>query len=210
MRVMEMGFDNKLTGAEMIRVERERQIFELGYTAEHDDTLHAGNNWDLYYAAVCYRDALDSSAPLNRHIWPFEPGDWKPGNRLSNLVRAGALYQANADAAERRGEHSLKAESLDGVKTMAAWIDGLLWRRRMGLPFWAEDAVKVQSSIRLDLRGILALILAGGRLSIRATVYCQNKPGRTDAEVTADIERPGPARTAELKLSESPRNPLAE
>ena len=97
------------SGRELIDAERLRQQFKEGYTPEHDDGHDAG---DLARAALCYdligngslgsqtADADQSSAVMPTH-WPWAKQWWKPKTRLSNLVRAGALYQAEIDRLTR-------------------------------------------------------------------------------------------------------------
>ncbi|MEW5927825.1 MAG: hypothetical protein AB1941_10085 [Gemmatimonadota bacterium] len=53
--------------------------------------------------------------------WPWTSSDWKPRTRRDNLVRAGALYQAQIDLDMRNV--TLLAEHRDAV---AAELDQLL------------------------------------------------------------------------------------
>ena len=87
------------SGAELITMERQRQIEREGWTPEHDAT-----HWDddLARAAVCY--ALPSSErPLHREdpprLWPWYRHQWKPvpGDRVRELTKAGALIAAEID-----------------------------------------------------------------------------------------------------------------
>jgi len=84
------------TGAELIERERMRQIAEKGYTAAHDDRL---NRFQLSNAATCYLNPSD--AKLFRLHWPFELSYWKPEDKISNLVKAGALIAAEIDRLQR-------------------------------------------------------------------------------------------------------------
>ncbi len=87
-------------GAELIAVERERQVAAEGWTAEHDDTHGATNG--LAQAAASYAKeawmpltASHRSPPLE---WPWEPERWKPsGDPVRDLVKAGALIAAEID-----------------------------------------------------------------------------------------------------------------
>ena len=97
------------TGRELIEEERWRQQVKEGYTPEHDDGHDAG---DLARAALCYdligngslgtsdANADQSSASLPPD-WPWAKQWWKPKTRIRNLVRAGALYQAEIDRLTR-------------------------------------------------------------------------------------------------------------
>ena len=107
-----------MNGAELIAAERERQISDEGWSADHDDD-HV--NGELAEAACCYatdpitRAAImltkDGAANVNqpgsgydaRH-WPAEwSGCWKPSpnDRIRELVKAGALIAAEIDRLQR-------------------------------------------------------------------------------------------------------------
>lgn len=95
-------------GVELIAAERERQVSVEGWTREHDDRHSDG---ELAQAAACYavgepcfvetRGFIynDSRLPQTSYInlWPWEPQWYKPKDRLSDLVRAGALIAAEID-----------------------------------------------------------------------------------------------------------------
>ena len=97
------------TGAELIYAERQRQIEKEGWTAERDDVVHADGG--LAAAAVCYikHDGewpfplRSDRSPLG---WPWDSEWWKPKDRISNLVRAGALIAAEIDRLQRMKENS--------------------------------------------------------------------------------------------------------
>ncbi len=86
-------------GVGLIAAERRRQVEAEGYTAEHD----AGHATELAMAAACYAIPTLSG----RGLWPWAPDYWKPtpGDRVRELVKAGALIAAAIDAAssERAG-----------------------------------------------------------------------------------------------------------
>lgn len=100
------------TGAEAIAAERRRQIDAEGWSPEHDD-LHSDH--ELARAAACY--ALFASHPAYRYAlaydagppkeWPWEAQWWKPRDRRSDLVRAGALIAAEIDRLDRAARPSL-------------------------------------------------------------------------------------------------------
>ena len=85
-----------MTGAELIKEERERQIKEEDYNATHD-SFH--NVDEFVKAAVSYSiiDLKDSQENYAYAWWPWEGTSWKPKDRLRNLVRAGALIAAAID-----------------------------------------------------------------------------------------------------------------
>lgn len=85
-------------GYDLIVAERQRQIEREGWTPEHDDHHSDG---EMYAAALCYLRANDpAKGPSN--LWPWEHKWWKPKDRLSNLVRAGALLMAERDRYNRK------------------------------------------------------------------------------------------------------------
>ena len=93
-----------LNGAELIYRERNRQLREEGWTAEHDDEHNQG---ELALAAACY-----ALAELHREKemygdpppeWPWEAKWWRPTphDRIRELVKAGALIAAEIDRMQR-------------------------------------------------------------------------------------------------------------
>jgi hypothetical protein len=85
------------TGVDLIAAERRRQVEAKGWTPEHD-AEHT--NDQLARAAACYampamyRAYIDPMCPAD---WPWHRGHWKPGNRLRELAKAGALIAAEID-----------------------------------------------------------------------------------------------------------------
>lgn len=82
-----------MNGIESIAAERRRQIEAEGWTPEHDDEHCVG---ELAAAAASYalaRNECDSALVS----WPWAMKWWKPKDRRSNLVRAGALIAAEID-----------------------------------------------------------------------------------------------------------------
>jgi hypothetical protein len=86
----------EMSGSELIRAERRRQIDVEGWTAEHDDKHGADR---LLAASRCYQGGKWQPS------WPWGSAWWKPRDMRSNLIRAGALAQAAADVALRRRDH---------------------------------------------------------------------------------------------------------
>jgi hypothetical protein len=95
------------SGAELIAEERARQIAAEGWTAEHDDMHSHG---ELSAAADAYRIYTDKLLEFGDKLppcfipkqWPWERQWWKPSkDPVRNLVKAGALYQAQADYCRR-------------------------------------------------------------------------------------------------------------
>jgi hypothetical protein len=87
-----------------IIAERERQIDEEGWTAEHDDE-HTSE--ELARASACYalgtgRLYNHRGERLGRWLWPWDTKWWKPGpDRRRELVKAGALIVAEIERLDR-------------------------------------------------------------------------------------------------------------
>lgn len=92
-------------GIDLIAAERQRQISEEGWTAEHDK----GHVAQLAMAAACYALAGADDADGLRYTqknateppdpWPWELREWKPtGDAVRDLVKAGALIAAAIDS----------------------------------------------------------------------------------------------------------------
>jgi len=98
------------TGAELITEERQRQIVEEEWTAEHDDEHSLG---EMAVAAACY--AWPPPRPVDvKKAWPWDRRWWKPSplplgatagekldGRIRELVKAGALIAAEIDRLSR-------------------------------------------------------------------------------------------------------------
>jgi hypothetical protein len=97
------------TGAELIAAERERQVTEEGWTAEHD----RGHAAQLIAAGIAYANAADTEArfpdmgrppyPVDEDTgavyFPWAPAHWKPtGDPIRDLTKAGALIAAAIDS----------------------------------------------------------------------------------------------------------------
>jgi hypothetical protein len=88
--------DNEQKGVALIAAERRRQIEAEGWTPEHDDEHGDG---ELAAAAACY--AGPAWSLLREHepplMWPWDEKWWKPGDRIRELTKAGALIAAEID-----------------------------------------------------------------------------------------------------------------
>jgi hypothetical protein len=94
---------SEMTGKEIILQERQRQISQEGWTAEHDDQ-HV--NGELEKAANCYYEFADDDDYTDTKVheyWPWEASWWKPKSQLEDYKRAGALYRAEMERLERKG-----------------------------------------------------------------------------------------------------------
>ena len=113
----------RLSGFELIDLERKRQSEEEGWTPEHDAKHEYG---ELAMAARCYVHAQNAEAPMPG-TWPWDRTWWKPGPRIRNLIKAGALYQAEYDRCYRiGGTVEIEAKRhLKTVREIAAEIDEL-------------------------------------------------------------------------------------
>lgn len=100
-------------GVKDVLAERQRQIKSEGYSPESDDAYWQN---DLVKAAVCYawpmypmREGVGEDPHDQRKwapdLWPWEARHWKPKDRRSNLVRAGALILAEIERLDRVERH---------------------------------------------------------------------------------------------------------
>lgn len=86
-----------------IGIERYRQVYEEGWTDDHDDEHKGG---EMAMAAACYAfhaangsiRALRTGVPLS---WPWSADWWKPKTKRQDLVRAGALIVAEIERLDR-------------------------------------------------------------------------------------------------------------
>lgn len=96
--VQPKGIDMSLpSGADLIAAERNRQIDEEGWTAEHDSIHKAG---ELAMAAISYvAVSYLQTSQYADELWPFEPEWFTPDHHrtVPNLVKAGALIAAEID-----------------------------------------------------------------------------------------------------------------
>jgi hypothetical protein len=95
------------SGADIIALERNRQIREEGFSPEHDDEHIKG---ELAAAAECYvAFATDQLAGANPGggtplQWPWSAEWWKPSpDPIKNLKRGAALCAAEIDRLKRKG-----------------------------------------------------------------------------------------------------------
>lgn len=110
------------SGWTLVVAERTRQITDEGHSCGDDDRYTRG---ELYSAAKAYLMALDNRINPPRG-WPWPDSAWKPRDRASNLVRAGALLLAEADRLARAG-HSQGARAVRREATnVAAGLTRLL------------------------------------------------------------------------------------
>lgn len=96
-------------GVGRIAAERRRQVEREGYSTEHDDTHDAG---ELAACAAGYAMPPDKREMRQMLLepgkvfvpkgWPFECCDWKPGDRIRELEKAGALVAAEIDRLLRK------------------------------------------------------------------------------------------------------------
>lgn len=100
----------KVTGIDLIRAERRRQVTDEKWTSKHDD-YHIKE--ELARAAACYalpknvRETMVLQRNLLSYLWPWEGRWWKPGRgtakdggreaRIRDLTKAGALCAAEID-----------------------------------------------------------------------------------------------------------------
>lgn len=84
----------------LIAAERRRQIDVEGYTPGHDDEDHSTGQ--LAMAAACYALHPSEDEPSEPpQFWPWGNDWWKPGDRVRELVKAGALIVAEIERLQR-------------------------------------------------------------------------------------------------------------
>lgn len=83
-----------MTGAELIAMERNRQIRIEGYDARHDRSL---DDHALEEAAMAYILSSTGNRKEAMKCWPWLLPFLKPKTRVRDLVRAGALIAAAID-----------------------------------------------------------------------------------------------------------------
>jgi hypothetical protein len=94
----------KSKGVDLIAAERQRQIYELGWSREHDEGEH--QHGQLADAAVCYAATLHGEA-MEESLMPFWPWERerlerirvpdRHPDRVKRLAQAGALIAAEID-----------------------------------------------------------------------------------------------------------------
>ena len=92
-----------MKGIELIEAERKRQIEVEGFDADHDKS----HNSDALAVAAAHYAMPESARTFmmtsdHKYLpifWPFEAEWWKPcpGDRIKELVKAGALIAAEID-----------------------------------------------------------------------------------------------------------------
>jgi hypothetical protein len=123
-------------GVKIVLAERKRQMQMEGFDAARDDAYTGG---ELARAAQCYelphekRNLVmkrtgevstdpEDSVPLS---WPWPADWWKPGDRIRELAKAGALYLAEAERLTRAGEPEKAALVQHQALGCASGIDNL-------------------------------------------------------------------------------------
>lgn len=92
-----------MSAIELIKIERERQILQEGYSFEHDDTE---KNGELSLAASIYACPEEFRNHI-KYCWPWDKEYLKEDythtidGRIRELVKAGALISAEIDRLER-------------------------------------------------------------------------------------------------------------
>lgn len=111
-------------GLERIQDERKRQIEVEGYTYDKDKHYR---NKELYNAGTCYLLA-DQYRKCNVSLpgpWPWDPKFWKPTpeNRIRELEKAGALFQAEYELTGDRFCYILIKDTADAIDRLLNNID---------------------------------------------------------------------------------------
>jgi len=99
-----MGWRTRMSAfAIAVLAERERQITQEGWSAEHDDALDVG---ELAAAAAAYASCAGQQWAGERLMpplgWPWPISDWKPYSFRRDMVKAGALIVAEGERHDRQ------------------------------------------------------------------------------------------------------------
>lgn len=105
-----------VNGMSLIMAERERQVMHEGYTEDHDRQQGAAR---LFGAGMCYLSG-------GRAWWPAGWGEPKPKTRLRDLIRAGALFQAAAQASTAESSRPGFDQAIGRRDECARLLDELL------------------------------------------------------------------------------------
>jgi len=89
-----------MTGADLIKKERQDQFLVHGITDKHDESLKKG---ELALAGVSYALAGAGVPQYASTFWPNGFGPIKIKDRIRNLIRAGAFIAAEIDRLQRMG-----------------------------------------------------------------------------------------------------------
>lgn len=115
-----------------VTAERRRQV-EEGWTPDHDDEHDFG---ELARAAACYADPRpampnDPRVKVPTH-WPWDAKWWKPKDRRSDLVRAGALILAEIERLDRGSAGHAGVRDINEARRQAgrAVMDGIVAGRQ--------------------------------------------------------------------------------
>lgn len=136
-------------GIARIAAERRRQVEREGWTSEHDDTHTDGALAvcaSIYATPPNQRENDEQSVPWG---WPFNCCDWKPGDRIRELEKAGALIAAEIDRLLRAcGESAAPSAKRLGVlyQQIADDIVNEIYLpavARAGIPFPGERIVEI-------------------------------------------------------------------
>lgn len=117
-----------MTAMEAIQAERRRQIEQERWTPEHDDKHGDGELLSvavMYYLAAAHPEWLvyrSDGAPVG---WMWDRRWWKPKDRSRNLIRAGALAQAEKDRLLRRNPKAYVGHCDQKIEMIACALDNL-------------------------------------------------------------------------------------
>lgn len=115
-----------MNGREMIASERLRQISTERFTHAHDDRHPEGQ---LVAAADCYAfltHSIEAPHDMEGLLWPWHPSWFKPSpDPRRNLVKAGALYVAEAERFKRSGKLDQADRCMNFAAQLAQWIDDM-------------------------------------------------------------------------------------
>lgn len=140
-----------MSARDEIAAERRRQVEAEGWTPDHDDGHSDGSMAD---AARVYLHGDPQTSPVP---WPWDWKWWKPRGRRRDLIRAGALAQAEIDRLVRQRARS----SLLSLTTLHAGVSpsgARAWHqheRQIGAAVALKEAIVAEIE-RLDREAVHA------------------------------------------------------
>jgi len=121
-----------LAAVHAVYEERQRQVEQEGFDDAHDDRHNPG---DLVRAARCYFDhpnEQQSDVAGRPFAWQWAWAWWKPGDRYTNLVKAGALAEAECERAVRNGYDPAADSACELLGAVFAELANLLMCEEVG------------------------------------------------------------------------------
>lgn len=182
--------NDKLGGADRIRLERERQKNIKLFNDERDDKYTKG---ELRQAAMCYETAAinnyDGDVPPRG--WPWANESWRPTGILRCLEKAGSLYQAEIDRMTRKNidrDNPMLLLMEERVKTLSEEIDRFL-APLTGDPNLARGAFAILNQLNVE-NAEVPKFLESGRVGVMPLYFDKHLRGKLAVQTALDGQHP--------------------